>query len=208
MPRNRIKPVLCLCLLAIVVLPFLVALPQHAAPQTAANPLTFNIDPAQSTVHWTLGSSLHTVHGTFALKSGSLRVDPTSSKVEGEIIVDATSGQSGNDGRDKKMHKEVLESGRYGEIVFRPESITGNLAAQGESTAQLRGRFVLHGAVHELTVPVQAKLLEDHWTASARFSVPYIEWGLKNPSTWLLKADHAVTIELDLKGKLHASESQ
>src|SRR5215467_9529086 len=145
MLRNRIKPVLCLCLLAIVVLPFLVALPQHAAPQTAASPLTFNIDPAQSTVHWTLGSSLHTVHGTFTLKRGSLRVDPTSSKVEGEIIVDATSGQSGNDGRDKKMHKEVLESAKFSEIVFRPDSITGNLAPKGESTVQLHGRFLIHG---------------------------------------------------------------
>jgi len=197
------KPVFCL--LVIALLPLLFALPQHAAPQTAVNPLRFNVDPAQSTVHWTLGSSLHTVHGTFALKSGSLRVDPASSGVEGEIIVDAVSGQSGNDGRDKKMHKEVLESGRFSEIVFRPDNIVGNLAAQGESTVQLHGRFLLHGAEHELTVPVQARLVQNHWTASARFSVPYIEWGLKNPSTWLLKADHAVTIELDLKGALQAS---
>ncbi len=206
--RSRLRPALYLCLSAIVALPALLALPQHAAPQTPASTLTFNVDPAQSTVHWTLGSSLHTVHGTFALRSGNLRLDPGTSKAEGEIVVDSASGQSGNDGRDKKMHKEVLESAKFSEIVFRPDSVTGNLATQGESSVQLHGRFVLHGAEHELTVPMQANLSGDHWTASAKFSVPYVEWGLKNPSTWLLKADRTVTIELELKGTLQPSGAQ
>jgi len=206
--RNRLRPVLYLCLGAIVALPVLLALPQHAAPQTAASPLVFNLDPAQSSVHWTLGSSLHTVHGTFALKSGRLKIDPATSKASGEIIADATSGQSGNDGRDRKMHKEVLESARFNEVIFRPDSMAGSLAAQGDSTVRLHGHFLLHGGEHELTVPVQANLAGDHWTGSAKFSVPYVEWGLKNPSTWLLKADHAVTIELEMKGSVQSSSAQ
>ena len=186
-------------------LPVLMALPQHAAPQTtatAAGPLVFEVDPAQSNVQWTLGSSLHTVHGTFALKRGSLQVDPATGKASGEIVVDATSGKSGNDGRDRKMHKDVLESGRFGKIAFRPDSLAGKLETQGESTVQVHGVFALHGSEHELTVPVQANLAADHWSCSAKFSVPFIEWGLKNPSTWLLKVEHSVTVELELKGTL------
>src|SRR5215472_10280577 len=162
------------------------ALPQHAAPRSAASLLDFTVDPAQIGVHWTLGSSLHTVHGTFALKSGSLQGDQGTGKTSGEIVVDATSGESGNDGRDKKMHKDVLESARFDEIIFRPDSITGKLETQGDSMVRLHGIFVLHGSEHELTIPAQANLSGDHWRGSAKFSVPFIEWGLRNPSNWLL----------------------
>ena len=189
-------------------LPALVALPRHPIPQTEAAPLVFALDPAQSSVHWTLGSSLHTVHGTFALKSGSLQVNPATGKASGEIVVDAISGKSGNDGRDRKMHKEVLESSRYGEIVFRPESLSGNLATQGDSTVQLHGVFLLHGGQHELNVPVQANVSGSQWTASAKFGVPFIDWGLKNPSTWLLKVDRTVNLEIEVKGTLQTPAGQ
>ena len=205
---NRLEPVLYLCGALLVALPVLIALPQHAAPQPPASSLVFTVDPAQTSVDWTLGSSLHTVHGTFALKRGSLQVDPATGKASGEIIVDATSGKSGNDGRDKKMHKEVLESGQFGEIIFRPDSVSGKLETQGETTVQIHGIFVLHGSEHELTVPVQANLSGDHWTGRAKFSVPFIEWGLKNPGNWLLKVEHSVNIELELKGAIQAQAAQ
>lgn len=205
---NQLKPALCLCGALLVALPVLIALPQHAAPQPAANSLVFAIDPTQSSVHWTLDSSLHTVHGTFALKSGSLQIHPATGKASGAIVVDATSGNSGNDGRDKKMHKEVLESSKFGEIIFRPDSITGKLDTQGDSAVQIHGTFVLHGTDHELTVPAQANLSGDHWTGRANFSVPFIEWGLKNPSTWLLKVDRSVNVELELKGTVQTQAAQ
>lgn len=205
---TRLKPVFYLGAALLVALPALIALPQHAALQSAPNSLVFTIDPTQSSVHWTLGSSLHTVHGTFALKRGSVQIDPATGKASGEIVVDAASGKSGNDGRDKKMHNEVLESGRFGEIVFRPDSITGKLGTQGDSTIQIHGTFLLHGSEHELTVPAQTNFSGDHWTGSAKFSVPFIEWGLKNPGNWLLKVDHSVNVELELKGTVQTQTAQ
>ncbi|HKW65288.1 MAG TPA: YceI family protein [Candidatus Acidoferrum sp.] len=206
--QTRLKPVHYLCAALLSVLPVPIALPQQAAPQSGASRLVFAVDPAQSSVHWILGSSLHTVHGTFALRRGSLQVDAATGKASGEIVVDAASGQSGNDGRDKKMQKEVLESARFSEIVFRPDSIAGKLQPQGDSTVQIHGIFVLHGGEHELTVPVEANVSGDQWTASAKFSVPFIDWGLKNPSTWLLKVDHSVSIELELKGPVQGEKAQ
>ena len=178
------------------------------APQSAGNPLDLIVDPTQSALHWTLGSSLHTVHGTFALKSGRLQIDAATGKAGGEIVADATSGKSSNDGRDRKMHREVLESGRLGEIIFRPDKIAGKLETPGESTVQMHGNFVLLGSEHELTIPVQADVAADHWSGTAKFGVPYVEWGLKNPSTWLLEADRSVTIELELKGAVQAQAAQ
>src|SRR6266481_6164562 len=120
----------------------------------------------------------------------------------GESIGDATSGNSGNDSRDKKMHKEVLESGRYVEVVFRPDRVEGKITPQGTSAVQVHGVFILHGTEHELTVPVQAELAGDHWAGSAKFNVPFIDWGLKNPGNFFLKVNHAVEIEVELKGSM------
>jgi polyisoprenoid-binding protein YceI len=176
-----------------------------AIPQTNSGEITLNLDTSQSKLHWTLGSTLHTVHGTFNLKRGFLSFDPASGKASGEIVAYATSGESGNDGRDKKMHREILESQRYPDIIFRPDRIDGKVVGQGTCSVQVHGTFVLHGSEHELTVPVQADLAADHWKGSAKFSVPYIQWGLKSPNTFLLKADPAVEIELEMSGPLQTA---
>src|SRR5712691_3212218 len=200
--RSRLAIVFYFLVAAPTALMVLSALPQHAAPQPPASEIVFGIDQAQSKVHWTLGTTLHTVHGTFAFKNGALHLDPATGKASGEIVVYATSGDSGNDSRDKKMHKEVLESQQYPEVIFRPDRVEGKVAPQGTFTVQLHGLFALHGSEHELTVPVQAELARDHWTGNAKFKVPFIDWGLKNPSSFLLKVNHAVEIELELKGSL------
>jgi polyisoprenoid-binding protein YceI len=131
-----------------------------------------------------------------------LKFDPVSGRASGEFIAYATSGESGNDGRDKKMHNEILESARFPDIVFRPTRIDGKVSQVGTCDVQLQGKFLLHGSEHEITVPVHAELTANHWKGSAKFSVPYIAWGLKSPNTFLLKADPAVEIELELSGIL------
>jgi len=200
--RSRLKSAFYLLCAAPVAIAVLSALPQHAAPRPAAPEIVFGVDAAKSKVHWTLGSTLHTVHGTFAFKNGTLRLDPATGKAAGEIAVYATSGDSGNDGRDKKMHKEVLESAQFPDIIFRPDRVEGRVAPQGASSVNLHGVFVLHGKEHELTVPVEAELAGDHWTGNVKFSVPFIDWGLKNPSNFLLKVDHSVGIQLEMQGSL------
>ncbi len=82
-------------------------------------------------------------------KHGDIRYDPATGKASGEIVFDATSGKTGNDCRDKKMHKDVIESGRFSEIAFRPDRADGTLAASGDSTLQVHGMFSIHGAEHE-----------------------------------------------------------
>jgi polyisoprenoid-binding protein YceI len=202
---SRLAAVLYFLVAAPLTLVVLSALPQHAAPRSPANEIVLGIDPVQSKVHWTLESTIHTVHGSFAFKKGTLRLDTSTSNASGEIVVDATSGNSGNDSRDKKMHKEVLESARYAEVIFRPDRVEGKIAPQGKFTAQVHGIFALHGGEHELTVPVQAEFAGDHWTGSAKFNVPFIDWGLKNPGNFFLKVNHAVEIELEMKGTLQGA---
>src|SRR5271154_1289264 len=150
----------------------------------AAQEMTLHLDPSQSSAAFTLAGTGHTVHGTFNLKGGEIHFDPGSGKAGGEIVFDATSGQTGNQSRDRKMHMDVLQSQQYPEVTFRPDHAEGTLAAHGESTLQVHGLFGIHGAEHELTVPVQLALTPDKWTATARFVIPYVAWGLKNPGNF------------------------
>jgi polyisoprenoid-binding protein YceI len=176
--------------------------PRRQALQTSTQELVFSLDQSQSKVHYMVDSTLHPVHGTFNLKSGILRMDPTTGKASGEIIVYATSGDSNNSSRDEKMHKVVLESSKYSEIVFRPTMLDGKLALSGPSDVQLHGVLSLHGGDHDLIVPVRVEIAGDQWKGSTRFQVPFIQWGLKDPSNFLLKVKPNVDIELGLAGSL------
>src|SRR5260221_11028112 len=91
---------------------------------------TFTLDPTQTKVNFTVDSTLHTVHGDFRLKRGSIRFDSATGQAGGEVVVDAASGESGNSGRDRKMHKDILESPRYSDIVFTPQPIKVTLRAR------------------------------------------------------------------------------
>jgi hypothetical protein len=179
---------------------------QPRAAQTS-DQIIFHVNSAQSSIHWAVDSSLHTVHGTFHVKRGSVTMDPTTGKASGEIVVDATSGESGNDSRDKKMHQEVLESEKYTEIIFRPDRVDGTIARQGNSNLTLHGRFSLHGAEHEFSAPAKAELSADQFKGSATISVPYIEWKLKNPSNFLLKVKPVVEVEVELAGSVQAASA-
>jgi polyisoprenoid-binding protein YceI len=175
--------------------------PQQSSPQQ----LTLTLDAGQSSIHWVLDTTLHTVHGTFLLKRGNITFTTDGGKASGEMVAAATSGESGNDSRDKKMHNEILESQKYQEIIFRADRIDGKVLATGPSSVQVHGTFLLHGAEHELTVPVQEEINGGQWKGTAKFSVPYLQWGLKNPSTFLLKADPTVEVELQLRGAIKAA---
>jgi polyisoprenoid-binding protein YceI len=165
--------------------------------------LALALDAAKSRVNYTLDTTLHTVHGTFALKRGMIRIDPDG-RASGEIVADATSGQSGDSGRDKKMHKDVLESAKYTEVVFRPDRVDGKFPASGPVLLQMHGKFALHGSEHELTVPVKGEISGEHWRGTATFKIPYVAWGLKSPSNFILKADPVVELELEFVGTVGA----
>ena len=165
----------------------------------AGQDIDYRFDPAHSSVTFTLGDVLHTVRGTFNLKQGDIEV-AAGGKVSGQIVVDATSGDSGSGMRDRKMHKEVLESARYPEISFRPDRIEGAVRSAGKSSVMVHGMFNIHGADREITVPAQVETDADHWTATVHFTIPYQKWGIKNPSTLFLRVNDTVEIDLAARG--------
>jgi len=167
--------------------------------QTEAQTLEF--DPAQTKVEFTLADVLHTVQGTFKLKRGDIHIDAATGAVSGEIVVDATSGDSGSAARDRRMHANILESSRYPEIAFRPDRLDGAIPKQGAGSVKMHGMFRIHGAEHEITLPVDVEAAGGQYTATLHFVVPYVEWGMKNPSTFILRVSDKVNITVKTVAK-------
>lgn len=178
-----------------------------AAVATAAE-LHIELDPEATSISFTLGATLHTVEGRVSLASGSLDLDPESGAVSGEIVVDATSADTGNDSRDEDMHTKVLMSDTYPRIVVRPERLAGEVAEQGTSQVKLTGRMELAGTSHEITVPLDVTVDGDSFSATAEFTVPYVEWGLEDPSKFLLRVDKVVDVTVETEGTIVGADPQ
>jgi polyisoprenoid-binding protein YceI len=162
-------------------------------------------DAASTKVEFTLGATLHSVHGTFQLKRGQLRFDPSPGQASGESAIDATSGNSGNDDRDKKMHKEILESDKYPEIVFVPSHVEGAVPTQGSAKVEVAGVLRLHGQEHPTTLVMSVERAgAGDLSATTHFAIPYVKWGLKNPSTFLLRVSDTVEIDIQATGHVVA----
>jgi polyisoprenoid-binding protein YceI len=175
-----------------------------AADAAWAQEMVFQVDPAQSKVDFTLGDILHTVHGTFHMKGGPIHFNPQAGTASGTVIVDATSGESGNSRRDKKMHKEVLESANFPEFRFTAQKFQGAWPSNGTAQVQLVGIMTLHGSDHPMTVTAPVQVANGRASADVHFQVPYVQWGLKNPSMFLLRVSDTVDIVVHVVGTVTA----
>ena len=183
----------------------IVSLVVSFAPIAFAQSQTFAVAPDASQVAFALAGTGHHVNGTFHVQSGTVAFDPSAKTISGSVVVAADSGNSGDRSRDKKMNSDVLDVAHYSEVTFAPKSYQGTIATSGESTIQVTGTFTLHGTPHDLTVPMQIHLDGTNLTAKTHFTVPYVQWGLKDPSVFILKVAKEVDIDLSLVGRLSAS---
>jgi polyisoprenoid-binding protein YceI len=155
-------------------------------------------DPERSEIRFTLGATLHTVHGRVRLEEGRVRYDPGSGDVSGRLVVDARSAETGNAMRDRQMHDEVLESGTHPFIVFTPQRVRERPGAGGELT--LEGRLAIHGGEHPVSVPIDVARKGKSVTVEGRLEVPYVDWGMKDPSVFLLRVDDHLSVTVRLVG--------
>ena len=172
------------------------------APAALAQHQAFAVNPDASEVKIKLNTTHEVVNGTFHLQSGSIEFDRSAKKISGTVVVAAGSGKTGNDSRDRKMNKDILKVDRYTTVSFAPKAYTGTIPASGDSTIQVSGVFTLLGTPHDITIPMQLHIDGTKATAKAQFVVPYVQWGLKNPSFLIWKAENDVAIDLSLVGDI------
>jgi polyisoprenoid-binding protein YceI len=126
------------------------------------------------------------------LKQGDTKVE-ADGKVSGEVVVDATSGDSGSGMRDRKMNKESWKVRAFPRGCFVLIESKGQLRVP----ASLPCRFMAFSISTAWTTksPFRPWLRRaEKWTATVHFTVPYQKWGIKNPS-FLRVSD---TVEIDL----------
>ncbi|HRC85213.1 MAG TPA: YceI family protein [Thermoanaerobaculia bacterium] len=173
----------------------------------AAQPLVLTVLPESSEIHFTLGATLHTVHGTARIASGEVQLDPAAGTASGRVVVDARSLATGNASRDKNLHQDVLESGRFPEIVLEVQGFDGPIAPSGTSRVALKGVLSIHGASHPVSYPVELSLEEGKVEAHSRFKLPFVAWGMKDPSAFVLRVDKEAEVEVKLVATLKPDPS-
>jgi polyisoprenoid-binding protein YceI len=187
---------------ATLVLTLAAALAAPAAFPVQAAPATLLLDPAASRVSFTLDATGHDVEGTMAVKSGRVTFDSAAGTAGGEIVLDLASAQTGNQSRDKTMHEEVLETGAHPTAVFRPAKLRGTLAPSGPSQVTLDGTLSFHGAEHAMSLPAKVEVRDGKVTAETSFTIPYVEWGLHDPSLMILRVAKKVAVQVVARGTL------
>ena len=180
----------------------ILALASILVPAALAQHRTFAVNPDASEVRMTLNTTHEVVNGTFHVQSGSIGFDRSGAKIWGSVVVLADSGKTGNSSRDKKMKKDILKVAQYATVTFTPIGYTGMIAPTGDSTIQVGGIMTLLGIPHAITVPMQIHMAGGNCTAKAHFVIPYVQWGLKNPSFLFWKAENDVAIDLNLVGQI------
>jgi polyisoprenoid-binding protein YceI len=163
---------------------------------------TLRLDPAKTLIEFRLPGSLHTTHGKFKLERGTISADLATGQAGGLIVVDATSGDSGIESRDKRMKDSVLEVQNFPEITFAPKHVIGQIDGKDQFHANLQGILKLHGAEHLITIEVRGQLSGNNLVAESHFSVPYVAWGMKDPGVLFLTVAKEVDIDIATEGNV------
>ena len=171
--------------------------------RAAADPLTLRLDPQKSSVGFVLGATMHKVDGRLGPASGAIRFDPATGQASGSIVIDLTHADTGNSRRDQKMHEKILETGDYPVATYRVTRISfeGPLHP-GTNDLQLHGELDIRGATHPIDVLAQATLDGHRVHATGALQVPYVDWGLEDPSFFVLRVAKQVDVELTIEGTL------
>jgi len=181
----------------------ILALLAWTAP-AAAEPYRLVLDPEATEISFTLGATLHTVRGRFALATGEIAFDPDTGAASGDVRVSAQSGDTGIDRRDRVMHEEVLDSAHHPLLVLRPERIEVSRRDADALAGTLFGRCELRGASHPLAIPFEASRSGERGRVTAHFDVPWVAWGLPDPSNFALSVEKTLAVSVSANGALAA----
>ncbi len=189
MPRRRLLPALAAVALA-------------CATAVHADTAVLQLDPQATRVNFHFGATFKGVRGNLSMREGQITLLPENGLAAGRIVLDLTSAETGVARRDRKMREKILETPAYPLATFYPERVDGHLRREGTSDIQIHGRLDFHGASHEVGIVCAATAHGDQVTANGFFSIPYIAWGLRDPSFFILRVAKEVQVEIHAVGKL------
>ena len=170
--------------------------------QSTPASIHLHLDPATTEVHFALKSTLHTVHGSFHMDSGEITVAPSTGEAQGRIAININSGISGNETRDNRMKREILEATSFPVAAFEARKVRGLNTTASTQTITVEGTLTLHGTAHPMTLQLAVTLNGVRASATGSFRIPYVAWGIKAPSVPFIHVEKEVTVDLIAKGTL------
>lgn len=183
------------------------ALTLAAALPANAEPYRLVLEPEATRIDFTLGATLHTVRGSFALRSGEVHFDPATGEASGRIVVDAQSGDTGIDRRDRVMHEQVLASAEHPVMLLIAERLDVSRQTTDALAGSVAGQFEVRGARHPITVDFEGSREGGAARVEARFAVPWVGWGLPDPSNFLLTVEKSLDVVVESRGELSRADA-
>ena len=176
-----------------------------AGPRVApAESCRLVLDAQRTQIDFSLGATLHTVDGTAALERGEIAFDDVGGVASGRIVIDASSAETGIESRDRKMHEEVLQSEAHPEIVFVTSAIEVLSREGDQAEVRLEGQLQLLGGLHLLAIPMRLRAEGHLLHIEAEFTIPYVEWGLRDVSRFPLRVAKVVEVRIHAVGILES----
>ena len=73
---------------------------------------------------------------------------------------------------------------------------------------EVSGIFQLHGSDHPVTLTFPIEVSGNAITMKTHMVLPYVAWGLKNPSTFILRVSDKLDLDINANGQLDTGAAQ
>jgi polyisoprenoid-binding protein YceI len=104
---------------------------------------------------------------------------------------------------EQQMHKEVLETEKYPEIIFETSRVAATKTGDGEYRADISGTLKLHGVSKSHTMTANLSVKGGTLRATGSFPLRQTDYGIKLVSALAgaLKVKNEVKFEFDIQAK-------
>jgi polyisoprenoid-binding protein YceI len=141
-----------------------------------------------------------TATGSFQLIKGEIDGDPDNPAATGHVnlVINATTYDSGSDTRDRAVISSALETAKYQVIIFDSIGMEDvQIEVPGISgSATIVGDLTLHGTTRVMRVPVRVSMTTDgEFSAGGEITFKYTDFGVKVPRMFFaIPAGDEVTV--------------
>jgi polyisoprenoid-binding protein YceI len=148
----------------------------------------FIVDANSSGVLWFLGHNHHIAARQFTGEAQATpgTLAPASLRMTIKTESMAETGEHFTDQQKKiitgSMQKEVLETAKYPEAVFKSSNVTAKKMGENLYEAMIEGDLTLHGVTRRITIPAKITVEGDNLRASGKFEFDRDDFNIKTHS--------------------------
>lgn len=148
-----------------------------------------------------VGVGAKTAFGRTPEVSGTMTIDGVTA-TEVDVDADLSTLESDESFRDGSIRNQALETGRFPTATFaltEPIDVQ-TVPAAGESVkVDAKGTLTLHGVTRDVTVPLEAKLVNDVIVVTGQIDIAFADYGIEKPvAARVLSIEDRGVMELQL----------